>query len=82
MKVDFVSNPYLEDDTQKLYIQAAFMYLKSFNGMKLNTFLDIKKQVSDVNVRLALVHRDNPSGSTSTALIRYATGTVKFAFIL
>lgn len=73
--VDFTSNPFVADDRLKSKVQFVFSYFRSYNGLKLNTHLQITKPITDVNVKFGLSHQSHPGGSTSTALVRYAKGT-------
>ncbi|XP_065216942.1 uncharacterized protein Apoltp isoform X2 [Planococcus citri] len=73
-KVDYISNPLSQDERVKCKIQLLFSYFRSFNGLKLNSHLEITKPITDVNVKLGVGYHSHPAGSSSMVLVRYATG--------
>lgn len=81
-KLIYISSPFEEDNNKKLTIEGVFLYMKTFNKFKMNTFIDIKKPITDVNIKLGLSHQYNPTSSNSVALARYATGNIDFLYKL
>ena len=73
-KIEVNAGPNLNDERNKLTIQFVFKYNKNMDGSKLNTFLQITKPLSDINITLSFLYVNKGSAYRVVGLVQYATG--------
>jgi hypothetical protein len=73
-KIEINAGPHLKDLRNKLTIQLVFKFHRKVEGYKLNTFLALTKQISEINITLSFMYHLIGPEHKAEARIQYATG--------
>ncbi|PSN49824.1 hypothetical protein C0J52_08839 [Blattella germanica] len=73
-KIEVNAGPKLNDERNKLTIQLVFKYNKTPESCKLNTYLEITKPLSDINISLSFYYVNKGSDHKAVAKVQYTTG--------
>lgn len=74
VKIDLTVGPELKDERSKLHLEAKLNYLKQRDSTTIDIVIQIKKQISSVDLKLSLKYVAKGPETNVKSVIRYATG--------
>lgn len=72
--VDVFTNPFAQNEHEKLHIKLLFAYLKTYDRSKTNMLVSVTKKAYDIDLKLSLNYTLSTGSLVTNGLVRYAPG--------